>query len=98
MLELYVKRNRSLFQDPAQLSQELSWSFGQVLSIVMVLSTLNEISHFALDLWWGRRDAWSTDNDGHPTGSQNEKRKRSRWIRFPTFWPTRRKIKVEEGV
>ncbi|KAF9555925.1 hypothetical protein CPC08DRAFT_711596 [Agrocybe pediades] len=50
MLELYVKRNRHLFQDPLELSQETAWSFGQVLSIVMIISTMNELFHFALNL------------------------------------------------
>ncbi|KAF9555926.1 hypothetical protein CPC08DRAFT_752789 [Agrocybe pediades] len=53
MLELYVKRNRHLFQDPLELSQETAWSFGQVLSIVMILSTMNELFHFGLSLCMG---------------------------------------------
>ncbi|KAF8986307.1 hypothetical protein BDQ17DRAFT_1376230 [Cyathus striatus] len=58
MLELYVKRNRHLI---ASSSEEQAWTFGQIITIVMILSTLNELLHFMINSYFmfsaaGRRD------------------------------------------
>jgi len=44
MLELYVKRNKHLeIQDSDE-----TWTFGQIISLVMIASTFNEVLHFLL--------------------------------------------------
>ncbi|KAI0320202.1 hypothetical protein OF83DRAFT_1106364 [Amylostereum chailletii] len=45
MLELYVKRNKHLLGP-----EENDWSFGQVLSMVMILGTLNEVMLYIYSL------------------------------------------------
>ncbi|KAF8632036.1 hypothetical protein AX15_002081 [Amanita polypyramis BW_CC] len=43
MLELYVKRNRHLIGDGEQ-----QWTFGQIMALVQIISTANEILHFLM--------------------------------------------------
>ncbi|KXN92323.1 hypothetical protein AN958_08554 [Leucoagaricus sp. SymC.cos] len=44
MLELYVKRNRRI----QGLSNNEAWTFGQIISLVMIANSFNEVVHFLL--------------------------------------------------
>lgn len=66
--ELLAKRNTIV--QPG----EGAWTFGQILSLVMIISSLNEVLHFILSLFSPRHDSDSDSGLGEVEGSPSRGR------------------------
>ncbi|KAI0058895.1 hypothetical protein BV25DRAFT_1187017 [Artomyces pyxidatus] len=60
VLELIVHRNRHVVDE----SQEEQWTFGQVLALVMIITSLNEVVHFFFGLLSRSRKDRAADPEG----------------------------------
>jgi len=97
MLELYEKRNQHLLS-----AGENQWTFGQIFSIIQIISVFNELLHFLLSGCSADEEEEGEPGDEEPVNAQPQQPDSasigSRKTRLPTFsMPWKRKEEKKDN-